>query len=83
MIKKFNNDDHNIVDDIKYSGAVTVGAENNYLNSYLCSFIFLSNDQTSRPVNNNYLATQERKIYFCCHSLYVFTLNNFYHIISR
>ena len=35
-----SNDDHNIVDDIKYSGAVTVGAENNYLNSYLCSFIF-------------------------------------------
>ena len=42
-----SNDDHNIVDDIKYSGAVTVGAENNSLNSYLCSFIFLSNDQTS------------------------------------
>ena len=47
MMTTFNNDDHNIVDDIQYSGAVTVWAENNYLNSYLCSFIFLSNDQTS------------------------------------
>ena len=54
MMTKFNNTDHNIVDDIKYSGTlklmidlsqkikgkspltqntVTVGAENNYLNS--------------------------------------------------
>ena len=41
MMTKFNNDDHNIVDDIKYSGAVTVGAENNYLNSYLYSYILI------------------------------------------
>ena len=46
---KFNNDDHNIFDDIQYSGAVTVGAENNYLNFILTFAVlyFLSNDQTS------------------------------------